>query len=141
VNIFARPRPIKVMNLLAACSLPNADISAGKVEHFFGCGTESNPGGVVGVELYGDVALLRSLAVAPNVRGQGCGKRLVQEAEQYASRNSVKRLYLLTTTAEAFFRSLGYAAVERDAAPSAIRATSEFSTLCSDTAALMAKDL
>ena len=95
----------------------------------------------MGVELYGDVALLRSLAVAQNVRGQGCGRRLVQEAEQYASRNGVKRLYLLTTTAEAFFRSLGYAGVERDAAPSAIRATSEFSALCSDTAALMAKEL
>lgn len=141
MNIFARPRPIQVMNLLAACSLPNADISAGKLEHFFGCGAEKNPGGVVGVELYGEVGLLRSLAVAPNARGKGCGKRLVQEAEQYAIRNGVKRLYLLTTTAQAFFASLGYVNVERIAAPSAIRETSEFSTLCSDTAALMSRQL
>jgi amino-acid N-acetyltransferase len=129
------------MNLLAACSLPNTDLSAAKLEHFFGCGPETNPRGVVGVELYGDVALLRSLAVDEKVRGRGCGRRLVEEAEHYARRNGVKRLYLLTMTAEKFFQALGYAAVARDALPQAIRGTSEFSTLCSASAAVMAKDL
>ena len=141
MNIHPRPRAVKVMKLLAACSLPNADLSAPKLQHFFGCGAQSDPRGVVGVELYGDVALLRSLAVAEGVRGKGCGKRLVQEAEQYAGGNGVKRLYLLTTTAEAFFRSLGYAAVNRESVPESIRTTAEFSTLCSATAAVMAKDL
>jgi amino-acid N-acetyltransferase len=141
VQIHQRPRAVKVMNLLAACSLPNADLSPGKLQHFFGCGVESNPGGVVGVELYGDVALLRSLAVRDDVRGKGCGRRLVQEVELYAGRSGVKRLYLLTTTAERFFASLGYQTVSRDSAPAAIRGTTEFSSLCSTSAALMAKDL
>jgi len=117
MNIHARPRAVKVMNLLAACSLPNSDISARKLEHFFGCGDEGDP------------------------RGAGCGKRLVQEAEQYAARSGVKRLYLMTTTAEKFFQSLGYRKLERGAVPEAIRATTEFSSLCPASAAVMVKAL
>ena len=141
MHIYPGPRAVKVMNLLAQCALPNSDLSEEKLQHFFGCGEEANPGGVVGVELYGDVALLRSLAVEKDLRGKGCGKRLVQEVEQYAARNGVKRLYLITTTAETFFAALGYKKVGRDSVPEAIRNTTEFSTLCSATAPVMAKDL
>jgi amino-acid N-acetyltransferase len=141
MNIYPHPAAIKVMNLLAACALPSSDISECKLEHFFGCGPQSDPGGVVGVELYGEVALLRSLAVAENSRGRGCGKRLVREAEQHARRSGVGRLYLLTTTAEKFFESLGYTKVGRESVPPPIRATSEFSTLCPASAAVMAKQL
>jgi len=139
--IHPRPRAVKVMNLLAACSLPNSDISKEKLQHFFGCGDEANPRGVIGVELCGDFALLRSLAVDNAARGKGCGKRLVQEVENYAARRGVKRLYLLTTTAETFFVGLGYARVDRDRVPEPIRATTEFSTLCSSSAAVMVKEL
>ena len=141
MHIYPRPGAIEVMKLLAQCSLPNADISQKKLEHFFGCGEQGDPGGVVGVELYGDVALLRSLAVRDELRGRGCGRRLVQEAERYAARGGAERLYLLTTTAQAFFESLGYRTVDRASVPPAIRTTTEFSTLCSESAALMAKDL
>lgn len=141
MRIYPRPGAIKVMNLLAACELPNADISQKKLEHFFGCGPQKDPDGVVGVELYGEVGLLRSLAVKQELRGRGCGKRLVEEAERHAAGCGVKRVYLLTTTAERFFAALGYRKVERPMVPDAIRATTEFSTLCSATATVMAKDL
>lgn len=141
MRIYQRPGAMEVMDLLAQCALPNADISEKKLEHFFGCGAEKDPGGVVGVELYGDVALLRSLAVKAAVRGRGCGKRLVQEAEQHAARSGAKRLYLLTMTAQEFFARLGYTAVDRESVPDAIRATTEFTTLCSASAAVMAKQL
>jgi amino-acid N-acetyltransferase len=141
MKIHARPAAVKVMKLLAACSLPNSDISEEKLEHFFGCGSESNPRGVVGVELYGDVALLRSLAVDAQARGRGCGKRLVHEIERHAAQNGAKRLYLLTTTAEIFFAGLGYAKVDRSSVPDPIKATSEFSALCPTSAAVMAKRL
>lgn len=141
MHIYPRPGAIKVMNLLAQCALPNADISAKKLEHFFGCGAEHDPAGVVGVELCGEVALLRSLAVKAAVRGRGCGKRLVQEAEQHAARSGAKRLYLLTTTAQEFFERLGYTTVDRESVPDAIRATTEFTTLCSASAAVMAKQI
>ena len=43
--------------------------------------------------------------------------------------------------AEPFFRSLGYATVNRESVPEPIRTTAEFSTLCSATAVVMAKEL
>jgi GNAT superfamily N-acetyltransferase len=53
--------------------------------------------GSVAIELYGEEALLRSLAVAPAVRGQGLGQRLVDAglalgAERGASGSSPRSL-------------------------------------------------
>jgi amino-acid N-acetyltransferase len=141
MRIHPRPSASKVKELLAACNLPASDLQAADFEHFFGCGPESEPKGVVGVELYGKVGLLRSLAVEEAARGQGCGGRLVTEAEKYAAANGVEALYLLTTTAEQFFAALGYAKVERASLPQAIQRTSEFSTLCPSSAAAMVKRL
>src|SRR5919198_5970916 len=104
MHIYPSPPAAKVKELLAACKLPNSDLEVTHFEHFFGCGREDEPKGVIGIELYGNVGLLRSLAVDESTRGRGCGKRLVTEAELHAARNGVQSLYLLTTTAENFFR-------------------------------------
>lgn len=45
--------------------------------HFFGLGTKEEPEGVVGLELFGTVALLRSLAVVSSRRGAGLGSKLL----------------------------------------------------------------
>lgn len=139
--IYQSPPEAKVRELLAVCNLATSDLQAARFEHFFGCGREDAPSGVIGVELQGKVGLLRSLAVDEATRGRGCGRRLVAEAEQYAARNGVQSLYLLTTTAEEFFRRLGYVRIDRAAAPEAIRQTSEFSGLCPSSSAVMMKAL
>lgn len=141
MKIFAKPPAAKVIDLLAACSLPTADLRNGKLDHFFGCGTEGDLRGVVGVELCGGTALLRSLAVAEEARKSGCGTRLVQEAEKHARSCGAARIYLLTTTAETFFAGLGYAKVDRESVPDEIRSTTEFSTLCPASASVMLKYL
>lgn len=141
MRIYPHPPAAKVKNLLAACKLPSADLEARHFEHFFGCGQESDPKGVVGVELYEKVGLLRSLAVDESARRRGCGKRLVKEAEQHAARLGVQSLYLLTTTAEDFFEALGYAKVDRAQVPEVIRNTQEFSSLCPSSSIVMVKDL
>lgn len=141
MHIYRHPPAAKVKNLLAACQLPTADLRADHFEHFFGCGGESEPRGVVGIELYGDVGLLRSLAVDEAARRHGCGKRLVDQAERHARSKGVKSLYLLTTTAEDFFRRLGYAKVERSSVPDVIRGTSEFSALCASSSTVMVKEV
>jgi amino-acid N-acetyltransferase len=74
-------------------------------------------------------------------RGRGCGSRLVAEAERHAARLGVQSLYLLTTTAEDFFRALGYATIARELAPEAIRNTREFSSLCPASSVVMVKRL
>lgn len=95
--------------------------------------------GMVGLELYGAVALLRSLAVAESKRGSGLGSDLVDCAEQQAVKHGAKTLYLLTTTAEDFFLRRGYAPAKRSGAPTAIASTSEFTVLCPLSSAFMMK--
>lgn len=141
MNVFRNPAERQVKTLLTACRLPSADLSPGNLEHFFGCGPAQAPKGVVGLEIYGTTALLRSLAVAPEYRGAGCGKALVAEAERYAQAKGVRALYLLTTTAETFFEHLGYRPSQRESAPDAIRQTQEFSATCPSSSAFMVKRL
>lgn len=139
MTIHPRPPAPKVKRLLAACQLPTSDLDPARLEHFFGCGPQAEPKGVVGVELHGEFGLLRSLAVDQTARKRGCGSRLLEAAEQHAAANGVRALYLLTSTAQAFFRAHGYAQVERDAVPEAIRGTSEFARLCPASAIVMTK--
>lgn len=139
MQIFARPRRAQVIALLAACGLPFEDLHAEQFEHFFGCGTEDDTAGVVGIEIHGAVALLRSLAVATTSRGLGLGKVLVAAVEDHAKQKGVKDIYLLTTSARRIFESLGYQEVARECAPDPIRTSPQFSTICPASATFMWK--
>jgi amino-acid N-acetyltransferase len=114
MDIFANPDESAVKQLLSESGLPIEDITARHLQHFFGCGSDLELEGLVGLELYGDVALLRSLAVASSRRGSGVGSGLVAHAERHAREQGVQSLYLLTTTAEQFFLRRGYARIPRD---------------------------
>ena len=141
MNVFIKPPESYVRRLLAEAQLPSSDLTDAHLEHFFGCGSISAPDGIVGLELYESVALLRSLAVSFKSRGQGCGTALIVRAEAFAQSQGVKEIYLLTTTADRFFERLGYARLPREAAPLAIQQTQEFSALCPATSAFMVKRL
>jgi amino-acid N-acetyltransferase len=130
-----------VERLLAQSHLPTADLTPALLQHFLAYGTPEDPVGVVGLELYGPVALLRSLAVAAHHRGVGLGRKLIAAAEVRARSHGVQELCLLTTTAERFFTRLGYERAEREAAPASIRGTNEFTTLCPASAVFMRKRL
>ena len=97
--------------------------------------------GLAGLEPFSGVGLLRSLVVEPGYRAAGVGRLLVAELEAYARRCGITELWLLTIDANRYFEALGYAAMERDEAPRAIRQTAEFSLLCPGTAALMQKTI
>lgn len=135
------PPEAAVRRLLAEANLPAADLTPGKLATFYALEQDGEIQGVVGLELYGPVALLRSLVVRPALRSRGAGSALVAHAERVAAGRGVTALYLLTTTAEAFFRRLGYETAEKDRAPDAIRRTSEFAGLCPATSAFMVKRL
>jgi amino-acid N-acetyltransferase len=127
--------------LLRAQGLPVSDILDEHLEHFFFISSGGSPTGLVGLELYGTDALLRSLVVGENARRKGLGSALIKHAEQYAASMSVRSIYLLTTTAEAFFKRLGYERIERLRAPSSIKQTREFASLCPASSAFMVKSL
>lgn len=125
--------------LLNTVSLPSVDITENSLEHFLVYRDAIGVAGVVGLERHGDVALLRSLAVADGHRRHGLGRRLVRGAEELARELDIRRIYLLTTTAELYFESLGFRYLERESAPPAIEQSLQFKSLCPSTAALMMK--
>ena len=130
-----------VYNLLAACELPYQDITPSKLGQFWTLRDGDSVVGVVGLELYGNIGLLRSLAVLTRYRGRGLGSELLSKAEERARSQGIETLYLLTTTADEFFVRRGYERVERDSAPDAIKETAEFRSLCPDSAVCMVKQL
>ena len=139
--IYPRPEEPAVRALLAAAGLPVADLTAAHLADFWGCGDGANPIGVVGLEVYGTVALLRSLAVAPDGQGRGLGSALLAHAERVARQRGIAALYLLTTTAEAFFVQRGYVRIPREAAPPVLHRTAEFAALCPVSAVCMTRTL
>ena len=129
----------ELITLLEAAGLSAADVDSANGSQYFGIYDGGQLIGSIGVELYGDVGLLRSLAVAPGYRDRGLARRLVAFIEGLAADNKVGTLYLLTTTAAGFFKNLGYSIAERSDAPKAIQQTSQFSEMCPASATFMAK--
>ena len=129
----------KIRQLLADNDLVHEDLSAGLLKHFRLGWDGSRLVAVVGLEIIGRSALLRSLAVDANYRSRRIATRMVAEMEDYARTLNVDALYLLTMTAEAFFKKCGYRPGDRDSAPAEIRQTTEFQSLCPASAACMVK--
>jgi amino-acid N-acetyltransferase len=129
----------RIATLLRESGLPTGDLSSGSDVVLFSCTGEDGPFAVVGLELHGSCGLLRSLAVAPQRRGEGLGETLLAHAEKAAAERGVKELYLLTTTAERYFSERGYGVTDRATAPAAIARTRQFSELCPSTSVLMVK--
>ncbi len=141
MKIYQRPPMDRSVELLVDCRLPYSDLTESSFEYFLGCGDEANPKGIIGLELRGEDALLRSLAISADARGKGCGEELVAKLEDLARSKCIRNLYLLTDTAEKYFERLGFEKVERHLVSNAIRETEEFSTLCSEDAVVMRKAL
>ena len=93
--------------------------------------------GCVALELYGETALLRSLAVAQSRRGEGLGGRLAAAALEAAKASGVRNLYLLTQTAEKFFPRFGFAVEPRALAPEVLGSSEEFRSACPASAVMM----
>jgi amino-acid N-acetyltransferase len=127
--------------LLVAASLPTADITAQTAPWFLLAVDGDVVVGTAAVEPCGSFGLVRSLAVRPDRRGQGIGRHLVTECEARADEARLRGLYLLTTTAEPFFRAVGYDELEHWELPESIRDTEEYRSLCPETATAMMKRL
>ena len=126
--------------LLGSAGLPLDGVAAA-----FGSGVVVRDAGrIVGcaaVELFGDAALVRSVAVDPDARGRGLGSALVAAVEGLARDAGAREAYLLTETAEAWFPRFGYVPIARvDAAP-AIGASVEFTSACTASCAAFRRSL
>jgi len=141
MNITRKPPESDVKKLLESVQLPTIDIKPEHLEHFFAAWAGPTLEGVVGVELHGSVALIRSLAVVPSKRGSGLGSELLARAEQYAVKKGARSLFLLTTAAESYFEKRGYSQLLSEGAPEVIRKTPEFTSICPASSVLMVKHM
>ncbi len=141
MHIFENPPKERAMELLKECGLPYSDLSELQFQHFLGYGDVERPSGIIGLQIEGKEALLRSLAVTAETRGSGCGKALITEIEKQAKLKGIEKLYLLTNTAELYFNLLGYHNINRSTVPEWLRKTKEFSSLCPDDAAVLCKKI
>ena len=128
-------------DLLQAAGLPVEDLSGDQLGHFLVASIGGAVAGVIGLEAFSGIGLLRSLVTRPDVRKAGIGRRLMAALEVRARRQGLQELWLLTTDADHYFETLGYRTRLREEAPDVIRRTSEFSTLCPADAVLMSKPI
>lgn len=99
----ARKHVDSIRSLLTEMNLDSQDINEDKVSQFLALENENGLGGCVGLEVFGEDAVLRSLAVAPAGRGRGYGWMLADMAIGRARHRGVRCLYLVTERASDFF--------------------------------------
>lgn len=131
---------IEIQSLLTQCQLPADDITS-HLANFVVARSEGEIIGVVGLEVCGEYALLRSLAVVPKYRNHGVARILHSHIFAQARCNNLKELYLLTITASGYANRLGFCEIDRERVPQSIQATLEFQTLCPRTSICMVLSL
>lgn len=96
---------------------------------------------VGGLEIYDDVALLRSLAVTERKRNEGIGQMIYSALIDHAKTKNINTIYLLTETAEKFFLKNGFTKVDRNKIPDTIKNTHEYKVLCAESAIVLMKNI
>lgn len=132
-----------IVALLAAAGLPASDLAPEKLKHYLVCAPSGDGqlAACVGLEVYGDVGLLRSFVVSPARQACGLGSRGLERMHEHARSHGIRRLYLLTTTASDYFARHGYQRIERGAVPAGIQRSTEFTSLCPASAVAMTINL
>ncbi len=95
--------------------------------------------GSAGLEIYGKVGLLRSVAVTKEKKGKGLGKAMTEEVISLAKKRKLEKLFLLTTTAAGYFKKFGFKEIERSEADRSILKAAQ--SCCPPTAVVMVKNL
>lgn len=140
---FKKTSPEKkseVLTLLTLANLPTLDI--GENVELFSLEINENIVGTAGLEIIGNIGLLRSVSVLESQKGKGYGHLIVQKLESYAKTQNIEALYLLTTTASKFFgQKCNYQMIERANVPIEIQNSQQFSSVCPSSAVVMKKVL
>lgn len=125
--------------LLQGEGLPTEDLLNSAPEFIVACDTGGQIVAAGALQRIGQIALLRSVVVAPRVRRKGLGQRVVRELERVARAGKVKQLVLITQTARMFFERQGYRLIDRPSVPEDVQGSEEFRTLCPASAICMTK--
>ncbi|GAB4181269.1 MAG: hypothetical protein Kow00108_17920 [Calditrichia bacterium] len=97
--------------------------------------------GTVGLEKYGKLGLLRSLAVHDDYKNQHIGSQLVKYLEEESRKEGIKTLYLLTTNANRYFERFHFSSVSRLSVPESLQHSRQFAEICPTSSIVMKKDI
>lgn len=125
-----------IVRLLRSNGLPYEDIPS-KICYLFIGYVGSRIIGIGGMEIYGNYGLLRSLVIEESLRGKGYGFALCNKLIEHGRLKGINEIHLLTTTADDFFKKIGFERIERNMAPAVIQNTTEFKSLCPSSAVCM----
>jgi len=112
--------------LLAVESLPNDDLTADSLDHFFVCRDDIGVLAVGGIEPVAGVALLRAIVVTNSYGGRVLGRRLVSATEERATELGLRAIYVVASAAELFFEQVGFRHTSAEKAPPELRAHRAF---------------
>lgn len=129
-----------VFKLLSGAKLDHSDLKQPNIR-LFRFEENGEMVGVGGLEVFGNQALLRSIAVKEELQGKGYGKTIVAKMEEVAQQSQIKALYLLTNTAAGFFKANGYQVIERENFAEPLKQTAQFAGLCPVSAVCMKKEM
>ena len=90
-----------------------------------------------GAEAYQFAALIRSIAVKPEHRKHGLGRRIVRQLLDRLASRGLREFYLLTTTAEEYFKKRGFKTIDRDEVHPQLLSSRELQDACPESAVCM----
>ena len=122
----AKPADLSsIRSLLTSMDLTVAGVGQ-DLDHFLVVEDAGKIIACAGLETYGFYAFLRSVAVHPYYRKRGVATSLVTRLVEQARQEGFHAVYLLTTSAEAYFRRLGFATIPREDADPSVKQSAEF---------------
>ena len=132
----------RVRELLGKAGLDDEPARDDQAGAFYVLDNEDGTQGTVALEVLGDDAILRALAVHPEQRGAGYGWMLADMAVSQARWRGVRRIYLLTAAASDFFAAkFGFRVVDRSTVAKAVGNHETFSRPSSAQLVAMRLDL
>jgi amino-acid N-acetyltransferase len=118
----------RMRRLLSGCGLPTLYIHR-HLKFFMVAKASTKVVGVIGLEAYGRVGLLRSLCVDPAYRHRGIARMLNATMMAHAYLRGIDRVYMFTFDAEEFASKLGFRKIGKSRLPKSIRSTWQFQKL------------
>ncbi|BEV72725.1 hypothetical protein THUN1379_22070 [Paludibacterium sp. THUN1379] len=114
----------EIRNLLTANRLP----VQGALNHLMNFVVATENGrviGAIGMEVYGDIGLIRSLVVSSHMRGKSVAKRLLRALIERARAKQIGALYLLSGPTDGLFFAHGFDKMARADMPTKLYVSSE----------------
>ncbi len=123
--------------MLTAAALPDGGVADSFPGGYVVADRSGELVGAAGLEVHGSVGVLRSVVVAPALRGAGLGVALTADRIVEARAQCLDAVYLLTTTAADFYLRLGFRTCPRAEVPALVAASVEFASICPSSAACL----